>query len=96
MSRLARLCARQLGEMGFSIGIDDVTPSEDLSNQKHALVKLGYSRCDELIRQRNTGELKAQAGCDEDETLEAQLVLFFLCVLFQKSISKINSKIISK
>ena len=30
MNRLAKLSARFIGEQGFSIGIDDVTPADEL------------------------------------------------------------------
>ncbi len=33
MSRLAKLCARFLGNRGFSIGVNDVTPSIDLQKR---------------------------------------------------------------
>jgi hypothetical protein len=42
MNRLAKVCARYLGgQRGFSIGIDDVTPSTDLSKQKLSLLQVG-------------------------------------------------------
>lgn len=34
MSRLAKLSARTLGDSGFSIGIDDVTPAHRLKTRK--------------------------------------------------------------
>jgi len=35
---------------GFSIGIGDVTPSDDLLKKKHELVENGYEKCNEYIR----------------------------------------------
>jgi DNA-directed RNA polymerase beta' subunit len=73
MTRLARLCARYIGELGFSIGIDDVTPSPALAAQKGALVAKGYVECQSLIDQFNRGALPSQPGCSVEETLEAKL-----------------------
>jgi hypothetical protein len=61
------------GELGFSIGIDDVTPSPALAAQKSALVDKGYDECQSLIGQFNRHELAAQPGCSVEETLEAKL-----------------------
>jgi len=43
MSRLARLCARWIGDQGFSIGISDVTPSVELQTKKESLLSQGYT-----------------------------------------------------
>jgi DNA-directed RNA polymerase III subunit RPC1 len=43
MARLARLCARHIGSIGFSIGIDDVTPSAELHRLKQQLMSDGYA-----------------------------------------------------
>ena len=42
MSRLARLSTSYLSSYGFSIGLGDVTPSDELVCQKEELVKTGY------------------------------------------------------
>lgn len=73
MSRLAKLCARHLGNQGFSLGINDVQASAKLRNQKDALVEDAYTVCDNLIRQMIEGKLETQAGCDEEQTLEAKI-----------------------
>ena len=41
MSRLARLSTSYLSSYGFSIGLGDVTPSDELVCQKEELVKKG-------------------------------------------------------
>lgn len=38
MNRLAKLSARFIGNRGFSIGIDDVTPAPMLQAAKHKLM----------------------------------------------------------
>lgn len=73
MNRMAKLCARFLGNRGFSIGIDDVTPGADLLRKKELMVEQAYLRCDELIDQYNRGRLETQPGCDEEQTLEAKI-----------------------
>lgn len=73
MNRMAKLCARYLGNRGFSIGINDVTPGSDLKDKKEVMVEQAYAKCDELIRLYNSGKLETQPGCNEDETLEAKI-----------------------
>lgn len=55
MTKLARLSARWIGNHGFSIGIEDVTPSEQLKKEKARLVKEAYDECDQLLNDFNTG-----------------------------------------
>ncbi|KAG0209917.1 hypothetical protein BGX28_009884 [Mortierella sp. GBA30] len=71
MNRLAKLCARWLGTVGFSIGINDVQPGEILAAKKDELVKNAYAHCDDLIYRSLNGQLENQPGCDIEQTLEA-------------------------
>ncbi|CUM63180.1 uncharacterized protein PRCAT00000748001 [Priceomyces carsonii] len=73
MNRMAKLCARYLGDRGFSIGINDVTPGYDLKRKKELMVEQAYLKCDELIDLYNRGKLETQAGCNEEQTLEAKI-----------------------
>lgn len=73
MNRMAKLCARYLGNRGFSIGISDVTPGENLKAKKEELVEIAYAKCDELIDLYNRGKLETQPGCNEEQTLEAKI-----------------------
>lgn len=73
MARLAKLCARHLGNQGFSLGISDVQASARLRNEKDKLVETAYNVCDNLIRQMIDGKLETQAGCNEEQTLEAKI-----------------------
>jgi DNA-directed RNA polymerase III subunit RPC1 len=70
MNRLAKLSARWLGTYGFSIGIDDVTPSHALLGGKEKTVSTGYNSCEGHIELYNKGGLPLQPGCNQDETLE--------------------------
>ncbi|AMD22835.1 HHR066Cp [Eremothecium sinecaudum] len=73
MNRMAKLCARYLGNRGFSIGINDVTPGDDLKAKKEHLVEVAYAKCDELIDLFKKGKLETQPGCNEEQTLEAKI-----------------------
>ncbi|EFP75753.2 hypothetical protein PGT21_012768 [Puccinia graminis f. sp. tritici] len=73
MNRLAKVSARWLANMGFSIGVGDVTPGERLSTQKNALVAKAYKETDELIQQSKAGKLETLPGRDLDQTLEAMI-----------------------
>ena len=73
MNRLAKLSARWLSNEGFSIGIDDVFPGTELTRNKQRLVKDAYERCDNLIKQYKDGELRRDAGCDQEMTMENKI-----------------------
>ncbi|CDW53832.1 DNA directed RNA polymerase III subunit [Trichuris trichiura] len=74
MWRLARVSSNFLMERGFSIGIGDVTPSDDLLAEKIRLVKEGYTACDHFMNQLKTGKLNPQPGCTPEQTLEAVML----------------------
>jgi len=74
MWRLSRVASWFLMNRGFSIGIGDVTPSPSLLKLKVQLVKDGYTNCDSYIKQLEAGTLPCQAGCSEEETLEANIL----------------------
>lgn len=73
MNRMAKMCARWLGNRGFSIGINDVTPGRELSAKKDVLVEQAYDRCDDLIELLRQGKLETQPGCNEEQTLESKI-----------------------
>lgn len=50
MARLAKMAARTMGNQGFSIGIDDVTPKEKLAAAKSATVNKGYTDVQQYIQ----------------------------------------------
>ncbi|XP_070543488.1 DNA-directed RNA polymerase III subunit RPC1-like [Ptychodera flava] len=74
MGRLAKICPFFLSNRGFSIGIGDVTPGQGLIKAKMELLHAGYSKCDEFIKDLESGKLQAQPGCTPDETLEAVIL----------------------
>uniref|UniRef100_A0A7S2W5D7 DNA-directed RNA polymerase subunit n=1 Tax=Mucochytrium quahogii TaxID=96639 RepID=A0A7S2W5D7_9STRA len=71
MNRMTKVCTRWLSDYGFTIGIDDVTPSKLLLQRKQEEIDRGYQECDELIRQFKNGTLQARPGCNMEESLEA-------------------------
>lgn len=70
MNRLAKLCARQLTNRGFSIGVGDVFPSDSLNREKESLVSVAYKQCDDLIETFKQGKLDKAPGCNMEQTLE--------------------------
>ncbi len=64
---------------GFSIGLIDVTPGENLMKAKRSLVSEGYDKCNTYIRQLEEGKLQLQPGCSPEQTLEVNQ---FLVVAF--------------
>lgn len=58
MSRLAKMSARVMGELGFSIGIDDVMPRQQLLREKAATLDAGYSSVQSYIGERGEGGKK--------------------------------------
>ena len=70
MSRLAKLSARWLSNRGFSIGISDVNPSNNLLLRKGALIEEAYKKCEDLGVDLEKSRLARDAGCDEKQTFE--------------------------
>lgn len=59
MNRLAKLSARFIGERGFSIGVDDVTPADVLQRRKRAIISQSYVQCE--VRRSAC----SQCGCSQ-------------------------------
>jgi DNA-directed RNA polymerase III subunit RPC1 len=72
MRRLAKLSARYIGEGGFSIGITDVTPAEELKREKTKVINDNYATCTMLIDQFKSGVLELLPGCSEEQSLEVR------------------------
>ncbi|RCI12924.1 hypothetical protein L249_0585 [Ophiocordyceps polyrhachis-furcata BCC 54312] len=70
MNRLAKLCARLLGNKGFSIGVIDVFPTVSLTAEKMSLASTAYKQCDDLIETFKRGKLDKAPGCNMEQTLE--------------------------
>lgn len=71
MDRWAKLCGRYMGNhKGLSIGISDVTPSEDLTDMKHSILLEGYKQAEANIELYETGKLNLRPGCNLLQSLE--------------------------
>lgn len=70
MWRLARVASYFLANRGFSLGIDDVTPTPGLIEQKKMLLESGYSKVDQFIQSQKDGRIDRQPGQTVEQTLE--------------------------
>jgi DNA-directed RNA polymerase III subunit RPC1 len=52
---------------GFSIGISDVTPGDNLRRQKDDLVRSAYDESLKLIAKSRAGKLENLPGCNPDQ-----------------------------
>lgn len=78
MNKVSKLSARWLANRGFSIGINDVQPGDNLKFEKQRTVQKGYDDCDATILKSKSGELQNQAGLDSEATLEVNQFLFLI------------------
>lgn len=51
VARGLQMAARHMGNRGFSIGIDDVTPKAKLAAEKSKTIEDNYDKCTDLIQQ---------------------------------------------
>jgi DNA-directed RNA polymerase III subunit RPC1 len=72
MNRLSKLCARWLSLQGFSVGINDVTPTPNLTQLKAETVRAAFKACDKNADDLKEGRLKREPGLDEKGTLEGK------------------------
>jgi DNA-directed RNA polymerase III subunit RPC1 len=73
MSRLAKLSARFMGERGFSIGVDDVTPSPEMLQIKETVMVSGQKKAEDEIDAYKSGRIKLKPGCDALQSLESEV-----------------------
>ncbi|KAI9849940.1 MAG: hypothetical protein M1837_000154 [Sclerophora amabilis] len=73
MNRLAKLAARWLTNEGFSIGISDVYPGQQLRDLKEELIQRAYAECDEVIAKFQANKLERSSGCNEEQTMENKI-----------------------
>jgi DNA-directed RNA polymerase III subunit RPC1 len=73
MGRLAKFSARFLGDRGFSIGVEDVTPSGSLPKIKSAILAEGTRDTDEEIALYKSGKIRLKPGCDALQSLESEI-----------------------
>jgi DNA-directed RNA polymerase III subunit RPC1 len=73
MSRIAKLCSRYMGCRGFSIGINDVTPSPEMEQVKQKILIDGKKLSAEQISLYNGNRIQLKPGCDPLQSLESEL-----------------------
>lgn len=73
MSRLAKLSAFWITNYGFSIGVSDVTPPEELLKSKRVMTATGYQKCDEYLTAFTAGEMNPDPGFTTEQTLEDKM-----------------------
>eukprot|EP00981_Chlorochromonas_danica_P010917 scaffold3535_cov162-Ochromonas_danica.AAC.3 len=73
MSRVAKLGARFMADRGFSIGIDDVTPSKRMLALKEKIVAEGQYNADDQISAYKSGRIRLKPGCDALQSLESEV-----------------------
>ncbi|KAF8563861.1 hypothetical protein P879_06895 [Paragonimus westermani] len=71
--RLGRISLFYLAHRGFSIGLGEVMPSDQLVSSKTKLINSGFATCDDYIRQYEKNSLKCNPGCSMEDTLESNL-----------------------
>ncbi|KAI1624964.1 DNA-directed RNA polymerase III subunit C1 [Exophiala viscosa] len=94
MNRLSKLCARWLGNQGFTVGISDVTPPEKLIKEKFAMIDKIFDECKGFVKASKEKNLKRKAGMDDAASLEAEQVRVLSTVRTEiaKSLTKQLSK----
>ncbi|CAD6884991.1 unnamed protein product [Tilletia caries] len=73
MNRLAKMCARWLTNKGFSLGINDVMPGENLRATKESRIRDAYVEAASMIDKAKKGLLENMAGASQEETLESNI-----------------------
>jgi DNA-directed RNA polymerase III subunit RPC1 len=71
MGRVAKLSARWIGDRGWTIGLDDVTPGKGISEFKKDVTLAKYAYVQTKIEEYNNGKLHLKPGCTAEQTLEA-------------------------
>lgn len=100
MNRLSKLCARWLGNQGFSVGISDVTPPDMLQKVKDDTIQRIFGQCVEFEKESKAGRLKRKPGLDHAATLESEqlralsTVRTDIATILTSKLSKRNSPMI--
>lgn len=64
---------RFLTDIGFSMGLDDVTPNARLDKEKARLLEKEYAKINSKIDEYHTNNLELEPGCSLEETLESHI-----------------------
>lgn len=70
MTRVAKLTGRWFANRGMTIGIDDVTPSPEITRLKEKLLNKSYEQVKQQIQMHSEGKMMADPGSTLAQTLE--------------------------
>lgn len=73
MSRIAAFTSRYLQNYGFSLGLQDVSPTSSLDEEKNKALSTSFAECDRLIKEAASGRMVPIPGMSLKESLEAML-----------------------
>lgn len=73
LTRISKFSARWIGDYGMSFGISDVTPRQDLIENKNKLIKECYASSDVQISLYNDRKIQLKPGMNAEESLESAL-----------------------
>lgn len=73
MSRIAAFTSRYLQNFGFSLGLQDVSPTDSLNVKKQKALSVSFAECNRLIKEAANGRMIPIPGMTLKETLEAML-----------------------
>ena len=73
LQRLCRLTSRWLMHRGFSLGLEDLTPSEDLKRATCQVIQEGYEETHKLLQLYHEKKFSPDPGWTLEETLENKL-----------------------
>lgn len=73
MARIAKLTTRFMMNRGFSIGITDVTPNEELERGKNEEIEKAFNKCNEDIQKLAENKFDAIPGMTAEDSLELQI-----------------------
>ena len=70
MYKITKVSLYYLQHRGFSIGISDLSPSDNLLVKKTAALDKGYAEVEKSIKQLKENSLECMPGCSPEESLE--------------------------
>eukprot|EP00658_Telonema_sp_P-2_P032029 TRINITY_DN23828_c0_g1_i2.p1 TRINITY_DN23828_c0_g1~~TRINITY_DN23828_c0_g1_i2.p1 ORF type:complete len:1267 (+),score=349.18 TRINITY_DN23828_c0_g1_i2:341-4141(+) len=73
MKRVAKLSARFMGQQGFSIGINDVTASDNLRMEKKQMIDKSFAAVQSLINDYETDNFECLPGMTLANSLESKI-----------------------
>ena len=73
LTRISKFCGRWMCDYGMSFGINDVTPSKDLTENKKKIIEKSFKDSEEQIDLYNSGRIELKPGMNAEQSLETTL-----------------------